>query len=83
MPKLSDIFTLQMGKTPSRDNLQYWNNGDNMWVSIADLKEEKYITKTKETISNIAVKESILLHQKRTILLFGHLKQTNHKVLKK
>ena len=58
MPKLSDIFTLQMGKTPSRDNLQYWNNGDNMWVSIADLKEEKYITKTKETISNIAVKES-------------------------
>ena len=23
--KLKDIFDLQMGKTPSRSNLEYWN----------------------------------------------------------
>lgn len=59
MPKLSEIFTLQMGKTPSRSNPDYWNNGDNKWVSIADLGSSgKYITKTKETISDIAVLDS-------------------------
>ena len=59
MPKLSEIFTLQMGKTPSRSNADYWNNGDNKWLSIADLgSSEKYVTMTKETISDIAVSDS-------------------------
>lgn len=56
--KLSDMFTLQMGKTPSRDNSAYWN-GTHKWVSIADLgKAAKYITDTKECITDIAVSET-------------------------
>lgn len=47
---------MQMGKTPSRDNLSYWC-GDNIWVSIADLKS-KYIDSTKEHITDLAVSES-------------------------
>ena len=48
-----------MGKTPSRNNPNYWNTKDNKWISIADLSKcEKYITDTKEHISNSAVKES-------------------------
>ena len=35
--RLGDAFDLQMGKTPSRDNSSYWNNGDHEWVSIKDL----------------------------------------------
>lgn len=59
MARLGDIFTLQMGKTPSRSNNDYWNNGDNQWVSIADLSTyEKYVGDTKETISDLAVEES-------------------------
>ncbi len=59
MARLGDIFTLQMGKTPARDNNDYWNNGDNQWVSIADLSTyEKYVGATKETISDLAVEES-------------------------
>ncbi len=54
--KFSDVFDLQMGKTPSRDNPRYWN-GVWVWVSIADLKE-KYIRTTKESITDIAVKET-------------------------
>lgn len=54
--KFSDVFNLQMGKTPSRDNLAYWG-GDNIWVSIADLKD-KYIDSTKEHITDAAVIES-------------------------
>ena len=54
--KFSEVFNLQMGKTPSRDNLAYWG-GDNVWVSIADLKD-KYIESSKEHITDIAVSES-------------------------
>ena len=59
MVKLSDAFELQMGKTPSRDNLNYWTDGRNKWVSIADIgKAGKYIYKTKECITDKAVSES-------------------------
>ena len=57
--KLKDIFDLQMGKTPSRNNSEYWNTEDYKWISIADLtKTDKYITETKEYISESAVEES-------------------------
>ena len=55
--KFSDIFDLQMGKTPSRDNPSYWG-GANTWVSIADMNRGKYIYDTKEHITNSAVSES-------------------------
>ena len=59
MSKLGEIFTLQMGKTPSRANPRYWINESNPWVSIADLSSyNKYVDKTKETISDLAVSES-------------------------
>lgn len=57
--KLEDLFDLQMGRTPSRDNSEYWNSKDHKWISIADLtKSGKYIHNTKEYLSNKAVKES-------------------------
>lgn len=54
--RFGEVFNLQMGKTPSRDNFSYWG-GDNIWVSIADLKD-KYIDSTKEHITDLAVSES-------------------------
>lgn len=54
--KFADVFDLQMGKTPSRDNSSYWG-GKNTWVSIADL-QHKYIDSSKENITDIAVSES-------------------------
>ena len=57
--KLEDIFDLQMGKTPSRNNSEYWNTCDNKWISIGDLTQAgKYITDTKEYLSDVAVEES-------------------------
>ena len=56
---LSELFTLQMGKTPSRDNSSYWEKSENNWISIADLTNSgKYISNTKETLSDSAVAES-------------------------
>lgn len=51
----ADVFDLQMGKTPSRDISSYWS-GDNVWVSIADMKDRKYVDSSKETISDEAIK---------------------------
>ena len=57
--KLKEIFDLQMGKTPARNNDKYWNTKDYKWISIADLTStDKYINNTKEYISRSAVKES-------------------------
>ena len=57
--KLSDVFDLQMGKTPSRDNNMYWKDGNLPWVSIADLsKSQIYIENSKEMITNLAAKDT-------------------------
>ena len=57
--KLKEIFDLQMGKTPARNNDTYWNTKDYKWISIADLtSSDKYINDTKEHISKLAVLES-------------------------
>ena len=57
--KLSDLFELQMGKTPSRDNPEYWSQPEFPWISIADLSNaDKYIYNTKESLSRQAVEES-------------------------
>lgn len=59
MARLDEIFDLQMGKTPSRSNADYWTDGQYDWVSIADLGTyPKYVEDTKEKISASAVKES-------------------------
>ena len=69
--KLSDLFELKMGKTPSRSNLEYWNKDNNKWISISDLSKcDKYIENTKETISNKAVDESgIKIIPKNTVVM--------------
>ena len=57
--KVSEVFNLQMGKTPSRKNPSYWNNGDHDWVSIKDLGSYgRYVGHTKETISELGRMES-------------------------
>lgn len=59
MARLDEIFDLQMGKTPSRNNADYWTDGQYNWVSIADLGTySKYVEETKEKISALAVQES-------------------------
>ena len=49
--RLEEIFDLQMGKTPSRNNPDYWNSEDNKWISIADLSKcGKYIENTNQNL---------------------------------
>ncbi len=69
--RLEELFDLQMGKTPSRNNSEYWNSKDNKWISIGDLSKcGKYIYETKEYLSDKAVEESgISLIPENTVIM--------------
>ncbi len=69
--KMADAFELQMGKTPSRNNPDYWD-GTETWVSIGDMGVSKYIGTSKEQISKKAVSDTgiKLLPQETVIMSF-------------
>ncbi|MBD5532984.1 MAG: restriction endonuclease subunit S [Lachnospiraceae bacterium] len=69
--KLEELFDLQMGKTPSRNNQDYWNTNDNMWISIGDLSQSgMYVCETKEYLSDNAIMESgIRLIPENTVVM--------------
>ena len=69
--KLGDIFILQMGKTPLRENKLYWDKGNYNWISISDMNfSEKYISFTKEKITDFAIKKSgIKIIPKNTVIM--------------
>ena len=57
--KLGEIFSLQMGKTPDRHTPEFWSEGTESWISIADLSKcNKYIENTAEKITMAAIEES-------------------------
>ncbi len=68
--KLKQAFDLQMGKTPARNNMEFWG-GTHKWISIADLGNAgKYIDSTKESISDEGVEASgIKIVPKGTVVM--------------
>ncbi len=50
--RMDDFFILRMGKTPPRDNSDYWLNGTNNWMAISDMGKSKYISSTSECITD-------------------------------
>ena len=57
--KINTEFNLQMGKTPARNNRDFWDTPVFDWVAISDINnDEKFISKTKEKISAIAVEKT-------------------------
>ena len=55
--RFDEVFDLQLGRTPARGVDKYWG-GANTWVSIADMGQSKYISSSKECISDIALEET-------------------------
>ena len=52
---LPTIASFSLGKTPERNNDNYWNNGTIPWVSISDLYDKKTINSSKEKVSVSAI----------------------------
>ena len=51
------VCNILIGGTPSRKNIEYYNNGTNLWVSISEMNGQ-VIYDTKEKITDEAVKHS-------------------------
>lgn len=67
--KMGDTFVLQMGKTPPRKNEKYWG-GNNTWISIGDMGNSKFISSSKEKISDLAIKDTgIKIVPKGTVIM--------------
>lgn len=69
--KVKDLFTLQMGKTPSRSNLSLWDSDDFKWITVADMSNYSLYTEdTKEKISKKAVQTTgIKVVPKNTVIM--------------
>ena len=66
--KLEEICKFDIGGTPSRNKNEYYENGNNLWVSVRELNGG-YIYDTKEKITDLGVeKSSVKLFAKDTIL---------------
>lgn len=66
--RFDEVFSLQMGKTPDRKNFSLFEGG-NIWVSIKDL-EDKYISSSKECISDEAASNINIVKSGTVIMSF-------------
>lgn len=67
---ISSFFNLQMGKTPSRKLAEVWKDGEIPWVSIADMKNKKYISSTKEMLPIATIEQcNIPLVPENTVIM--------------
>lgn len=67
--KLSELLDISIGRTPSRNEPEYWGKG-HRWVSIRDLSS-KTVTETKEQITDRAVTEARCKIVRKGTLLFS------------
>ena len=57
--KLSSLYDLQLGRTPSRDNPKYWDKNGYKWISVADMAAyHRRTTHTSERISELGIRSS-------------------------
>jgi type I restriction enzyme S subunit len=65
---LGETCNFNIGGTPARSNSEYYDNGQNLWVSVRELNGG-YIYDTKEKITDLGVQNSsVKLFVKDTIL---------------
>lgn len=55
--RFPNLVNFTLGKTPERHNPKYWGDGKYPWFSIADMKDKKTVTETKEKISECSLSE--------------------------
>jgi type I restriction enzyme S subunit len=53
--RLGSLVSYSMGKTPPRNEYEYWSNPKHPWVSIADMVSDGIISSTKQSVSEYAI----------------------------
>ncbi|MEZ9783420.1 hypothetical protein BCV08_10730 [Vibrio breoganii] len=68
--KLQELVDINIGRTPSRDNADYWGEGL-PWLSIRDMNQGKILSKTAEQITALAVQDAKCKIAKKGTVLFS------------
>lgn len=68
--KLGELVDINIGRTPSRDRVDYWGEGFS-WLSIRDMNQGKSLVSTAEEITSLAVKESKIKSAPEGTVLFS------------
>ncbi|ULP49823.1 restriction endonuclease subunit S [Mycolicibacter virginiensis] len=56
MVPLGELCEINVGRTPSRNNAEFWGDGE-PWLSIADMNQGLMVQRTKEQITRIAANQ--------------------------
>lgn len=67
--QIRQIANVYNGFTPSTSNFKYWN-GEIPWLSIADMKQGKYLNHTSRTISNKGCNNKRIIPKKTLVMSF-------------
>ncbi len=68
---LGKLYNFQLGKTPTRNEFEYWLNGTERWITVADMAYyDRYTGDTEEKITKKAVRETgIIKVPKNTVIM--------------
>ncbi|MDS2738996.1 restriction endonuclease subunit S, partial [Streptococcus pneumoniae] len=64
--KFASLVNFRIGKTPPRSEATFWGT-EIPWVSISDMPISGYVTNTRESISKLAFKGTLLMSFKLSI----------------
>ena len=68
--RVKDIFTYTTGNTPDSKNESYYE-GNNTWICIGDISEDKYISDSKMKISDKAIADLNMVKTPKGSLLYS------------
>lgn len=69
MKRIGDIFKTILGGTPSRNNNDFWTNGDILWINSGKVNELRIIDESKLITKEALRKSATKLMSKRTTVL--------------
>jgi type I restriction enzyme S subunit len=75
--RVKNALVFDIGGTPSRNKMEYFD-GDNLWVSIADLNNQDLIIDTSEKITDEAIEDSNCKLIPKDSLLFSFKLSVGH-----
>ena len=78
--KFGNIADFSAGRTPTRNELSFWNTGDYPWISISDMSDGETLMTTKETVSEKAAKQIFRSAPKQVGTLIMSFKLTIGKI---
>jgi len=67
--KIGNLIEVQTGKTPSRKNSSYWNNGDIPWIKTTEVNNKQIENPSEFVTEEAVIENNLKLFPKNTIFI--------------